>query len=79
MTNIRTKPKKQTQAKQTQAKQTQEKQTQEKQTQAKKRCVISTGAADGLIVRCAVERPPHFAFVFAGSLCCVAQTVLELT
>jgi hypothetical protein len=59
MTNIRTKPTKQIRA---------------EQIRAKKIFVISTGAADGLIVRCAVERPPHFAFVFAGSLCCLAQT-----
>jgi hypothetical protein len=27
--------------------------------------VISTGAAHSFIVRCVVERPPHFAFAFA--------------
>src|ERR1700737_939004 len=27
--------------------------------------VISTEATDGLIVRCAVERPPHFVFALA--------------
>jgi hypothetical protein len=29
------------------------------------KAVIPAGAADGFIVRCAVEGPPHFAFVFS--------------
>ena len=31
-------------------------------------CVTPTEAADSLIVRCAVEGPPHFAFAFVRSL-----------
>ena len=38
-----------------------------KSKQPKRKHVISTGAADGSIVRCAVERPLHFAFVLTES------------
>jgi hypothetical protein len=51
--------------------------------QISKECVISTGAADSLIVRRAVERPPHFAFALAFTLAlaralAIASCILHL-